>query len=106
MYSLGTGTWLTCVHIFVQGVELGPLEIQINSLLKSLDAQQLNIVQLQQLWLRQQGELVRLSLDKDQQSSTVEQHGRQLTILCQKKIRVEGDADDNPPPSLVTCHVT
>ena len=72
-----------------QGVELGPLEIQINSLLKSLDVRKQEIGELQQLWLRQQSELVRLTQDKDTQSSDVEKHKRQLTILSQKKIRTE-----------------
>lgn len=75
------------------GVELGPLEIQINSLLKSLDVRRNEITELQQLWLRQQNELVRLSQDKDGQSSDVEKHKRQLTILSQKKIRTENEID-------------
>jgi hypothetical protein len=40
-----------------QGVELGPLEIQINSLQKSIDGMLQEITELQQLWLRQQSEL-------------------------------------------------
>ncbi|XP_076453125.1 coiled-coil domain-containing protein 40-like [Babylonia areolata] len=75
------------------GVELGPLEIQINSLVKSLDVRQQEIGELQQLWLRQQSELVRLCQDKDTQSSDVEKHKRQLTILSQKKIRTENEID-------------
>lgn len=74
-----------------QGVELGPLEIQINSLIKSLEVRRNEIAELQQLWLRQQSELVRLSQDKDSQSSDVEKHKRQLTILSQKKIRTESE---------------
>ena len=76
-------------NALLQGVELGPLEIQINSLVKSLDVRQQEIGELQQLWLRQQSELVRLCQDKDTQSSDVEKHKRQLTILSQKKIRTE-----------------
>ena len=72
-------------------MELGPLEIQINSLLKSLDVRQQEIGELQQLWLRQQSELVRLCQDKDTQSLDVEKHKRQLTILSQKKIRTESE---------------
>ena len=72
-------------------MELGPLEIQINSLVKSLDVRQQEIGELQQLWLRQQSELVRLCQDKDTQSSDVEKHKRQLTILSQKKIRTESE---------------
>lgn len=39
------------------GVELGPLEITINSLQKSIEARQQEIAELQQMWLRQQSEL-------------------------------------------------
>jgi len=40
------------------GAELGPLEIQINALQKSIDAENANIADLQHAWLRDQGELV------------------------------------------------
>jgi chromosome segregation ATPase len=40
------------------GVELGPLEIQINSLQKSIEAENVAIAELQQSWLRDQNELV------------------------------------------------
>ena len=73
-----------------QGVELGPLEIQINSLQKSIDGMLQEITELQQLWLRQQSELVRLAKEKEEQSVDVEKLKKQLTILMQKKIRTEG----------------
>jgi chromosome segregation ATPase len=44
------------------GVELGPLEIQINSLQKSIEAENIAIVELQQSWLRDQSELVSMWL--------------------------------------------
>ena len=77
-------------YIYIQGVELGPLEININSLQKSIDARVQEIVDLQQLWLRQQTELVRLTKDKDEQSVDVTKLKKQLTILTQKKARTEG----------------
>jgi len=40
------------------GAELGPLEIQINSLQKSIDAANATITELQHTWLRDQSELV------------------------------------------------
>jgi len=70
-------------------VELGPLEININSLQKSIDARLAEIVDLQQLWLRQQTELVRLTKDQDEQSVDVTKLKKQLTILTQKKARTE-----------------
>lgn len=73
------------------GVELGPLEIQINSLQKSIEAEQQDIAELQQMWLRDQTELVGLAKDKDNQSQSVETLKKQLTILSQKKIRIENE---------------
>jgi len=40
------------------GTELGPLEIQINSLQKSIDSENSTIAELQHAWLRDQSELV------------------------------------------------
>ena len=40
------------------GAELGPVEIEINSLQKSIDAENAAIAELQHAWLRDQGELV------------------------------------------------
>ena len=74
----------------MQGVELGPLEIQINSMQKSIEAEQQEIAELQQMWLRDQSELVRLSKEKEKQSQDVENLKKQLTILSQKKLRIEG----------------
>jgi chromosome segregation ATPase len=73
------------------GAELGPLEIQINSLHKSIEAENIAISELQQSWLRDQSELVRLSLEHDKQSSDVELMVKQHTILSQKKLRIEGE---------------
>lgn len=66
------------------------MEIQINSLQKSIDGMLQEITELQQIWLRQQSELVRLAKDKEEQSVDVEKLKKQLTILLQKKIRTEG----------------
>ena len=73
-----------------QGVELGPLEIKIHSLQKSIDTEVQEISELQQRWLRDQSELVRLAKEKDAQSSNLENMKKQLTILTQKKMRMEG----------------
>lgn len=79
------------IPFILQGVELGPLEITINSLQKSIEARQQEIAELQQMWLRQQSELVQLTKDKDMQSVDVRKLKKQLTILSQKKIRTEGN---------------
>ena len=76
--------------LFIQGVELGPLEIKIHSLQKSIETEVQSIQELQQMWLRDQSELVRLTKEKEAQSGNVQNMKRQLTILTQKKIRMEG----------------
>ncbi|KAH9504072.1 Coiled-coil domain-containing protein 40 [Bulinus truncatus] len=75
------------------GVELGPLEIQVNSLHKSIEARNQDVLDLQQLWLRQQSELVRQCQSKDKEMSEVMALRRQLTILSQKKIRTESEIE-------------
>lgn len=80
------GTYYTT---YFQGEELGPLEIQINSLQKSIDAEQSYIIELQQMWLRDQSELVRLMQEKDTQVIDVSNLKKQFTILFQKKLRIE-----------------
>ncbi|GFR74317.1 coiled-coil domain-containing protein 40 [Elysia marginata] len=75
------------------GVELGPLEIQVNSMQKSIEAMHQEVMELQQLWLRQQNELVRLSQTKEKDLQDLVACKRQLTILSQKKIRTENDID-------------
>lgn len=67
---------------------------------KSIDARVQEIVDLQQLWLRQQTELVRLTKDQDEQSVDVTKLKKQLTILTQKKARTEGLYT----PFMVTSH--
>lgn len=86
------------LSFILQGVELGPLEITINSLQKSIEARQQEIAELQQMWLRQQSELVQLTKDKDMQSVDVRKLKKQLTILSQKKIRTEGKSS-----LFITC---
>lgn len=77
-------------HLFyLQGVELGPLEITINSLSKSIESTQQDIAHLQLMWLREQGELVRLSKENDQSNEDVNMLKKKISILSQKKIRIE-----------------
>lgn len=83
-----------------KGVELGPLEIQINSLQKSIEAEQQEIVELQQMWLRDQSELVSLAKTKDGESVDVENLKKQLTILSQKKLRIESECLDYLNPKF------
>ncbi|XP_077980301.1 coiled-coil domain-containing protein 40-like [Glandiceps talaboti] len=73
------------------GEELGPLEQEINALTKSIDQRSQEIADLQQFWLRQQNELVKLTKEKDGQEVEVGTMKKALTILQQKKLRIEGE---------------
>ena len=57
--------------------------------MKSIESEQVAIGELQQMWLRDQSELVHLSKDEDGQGQDVDNLKKQLTILSQKKLRIE-----------------
>lgn len=76
---------------FAQGVELGPLEIKIKSLQKSIDKENQLIVEQQGTWLREQGELVRLTKEKDSQTTNLNLMRKQLTIMAQRKLRIDSE---------------
>lgn len=71
-------------------MEISPLQAEMNSLQKSIDAEQQQIAELQHLWLRDQSELVRLCKEEEAMSQTVETLKKELTVLEQKKLRIEG----------------
>ncbi len=68
----------------------GPLEFQIKTLQKQIDAKVTECLSLQQFWLRQQNELVRMIKDVTNESNEIESLKKQSTILLQKKLRIEG----------------
>ena len=47
------------------------------------------------MWLRDQSELVRVTKEKQEQSSNVENMKKKLTILVQKKLRMERKYTEN-----------
>ena len=69
---------------------VGPLEFQIKNLQKAIESKTNECLDLQQYWLRQQGDLVRVIREVGEQSTEVESKKKQSTILLQKKLRVEG----------------
>lgn len=71
-------------------MEISPLEAEVNALQKSIDSEQQQIAELQHLWLRDQSELVRLCKEEEAMSQTVETLKKELTVLTQKKLRIEG----------------
>ena len=78
--------------LLYQGEEIGPLELQIHTLQKQIEARLNEITELQQFWLRNQSELVKTLKDVQKQSEDMEYLKKQYTILLQKKLRIEGMA--------------
>ncbi|XP_043097267.1 coiled-coil domain-containing protein 40 [Puntigrus tetrazona] len=75
--------------------DLGPLEIRTATLSKKLEEVGAEIKEQQQLWLWQQGELVRFSQEKQAHGSSVQTLRTQLTILQQSKIRRESEMEQD-----------
>ncbi|KAL2087120.1 hypothetical protein ACEWY4_018179 [Coilia grayii] len=73
--------------------DLGPLEIRASTLSKELEEVGAGMKEQQQFWLWQQGELVRLSQEKQAQSSALHTLQTQLTILQQRKVRTESEIE-------------
>ena len=67
------------------------MEIKILELQKSISDSAEACMQMEQHWLRQQSELVRKTHDADQQSHAVEKLNRELLILGQKRLRLDGE---------------
>ncbi|XP_077315749.1 coiled-coil domain-containing protein 40 isoform X1 [Lithobates pipiens] len=77
----------------IGGKELGPLEIQITALTKQIEECNTEIVAVQQYWLRLQTEMVQLTRLREEQDSSVEMLKKELTILQQRKIRIENEIE-------------
>ncbi|XP_061086427.1 coiled-coil domain-containing protein 40 [Conger conger] len=71
--------------------DLSVLEIRMNKLSKELEEVGTEMKEQQQHWLRQQEELVRLNQERQAQGGDVLALQTQLTILQQKKLRREGE---------------
>ncbi|KAJ8364428.1 hypothetical protein SKAU_G00132590 [Synaphobranchus kaupii] len=69
----------------------GVLEIRVNKLTKELEEVGAETKEQQQYWLRQQEELVRLNQERQTQTGALLTLQTQLTILQQKKVRREGE---------------
>ncbi|XP_076871589.1 coiled-coil domain-containing protein 40 [Brachyhypopomus gauderio] len=73
--------------------DLGPLEIEVNTLRKQIEEVGMEIKEQQNVWLWQQGALVRLSQEKEAQSSALQNLQTQLTILQERKMRTESEIE-------------
>ncbi|XP_062304160.1 coiled-coil domain-containing protein 40 isoform X2 [Osmerus eperlanus] len=73
--------------------DMGPLEIRASTLSRELEEVWAEIKEQQQFWLWQQGELVSLAQERQTQSAALRHLQTQLTILLQRKVRTEGDIE-------------
>ncbi|XP_053493521.1 coiled-coil domain-containing protein 40 isoform X2 [Ictalurus furcatus] len=73
--------------------DLGPLEIEVRALNKQLEELGAKMKEQHQLWLWQQGELVRLTQEKQAQSSATLTLNTQLTILQQRTLHTKSQIE-------------
>lgn len=77
------------------GIELGPLELEVLNLQKSIAQTSKDIFDLEQTWLKEQNELVRLTNDKDQLEKETDAMKLKHTILMSRKLRTESKTRRN-----------
>lgn len=80
----------------MQGEDLGPLELKIDTLQKQISDSVERCADMQGHWLRQQNELVRKTREAEEETAAVDSLRKQQLILQQKKMRIDGL---HPPPS-------
>ncbi|KAF4080287.1 hypothetical protein AMELA_G00168700 [Ameiurus melas] len=73
--------------------DLGPLEIEVRALNKQLEELGAKMKEQHQLWLWQQGELVRLTQEKQAQSNATLTLNTQLTILQQRTLQTKSQIE-------------
>lgn len=72
-----------------QGEELGPLEVHIKQLDKSIVSCGDVIGELQQQWLREQQELVHLLRANEAAVANLDRQRKEFIILTQKRLRID-----------------
>ena len=76
--------------VFQDELYVGPLEFQIKTLQRQIKSKGSECLELQQYWLRQQNELVKVIQEAHEQATEIDIKKKQSTILLQKKLRIEG----------------
>lgn len=74
-------------------MELGPLELEEKNLAKEIDDLLLKIMELEQKWLREQNELVRLIKTSQTNSKELRIQKDNFIVLTTKKMRIESKID-------------
>ena len=73
----------------MQGEELGPLEVHIKQLDKTIASSGDEIGELQQQWLREQQELVHLLRANEAAVANLDRQRKEFIILTQKRLRID-----------------
>lgn len=68
---------------------MGPLELEEKNLNKEIDDLLFKIMELEQKWLREQNELVRLVKDLDTKKVVLKNESKNSVVLETKKLRIE-----------------
>lgn len=76
-------------NFILKGVELGPLEVEEKSLTKEIDDLVTKITELEQKWLREQNELVKLVRDRQNKDVELKNQKDNFIVLTTKKMRIE-----------------
>lgn len=74
----------------LQGEDLGPLELKIESIQKQIMTSVDECNQMQQFWLRQQNDLVKKTRGSEEQRREIDHLEKQLLVMNQKKLRIDG----------------
>ena len=82
------------------GIELGPLELEVLNLQKSITQMGKEIFDLEQTWLKGQNELVHLTNDKDVLEKETDSMKLKHTILMSRKLRTESKISINQKQSI------
>lgn len=62
----------------------------MKTLQKQIESTSNECLELQQYWLRQQSDLVKIIKEVNEEATEVDSKKKQSTILLQKKLRIEG----------------
>ncbi len=68
---------------------MGPLELEEKNLNKEIDDFLTKIMELEQKWLREQNELVRLIKDYQKKDIEFKNKSKNYVVLTNKKLRIE-----------------
>jgi hypothetical protein len=74
-------------------VELGPLELEEKNFTKEIEDIAQKIMDLEQKWLREQNELVKLIREREIQNKEVQEKKQEFTVLTTKKMRIESNLE-------------